>query len=65
MLLDHLTSHIDIPTQPKPQDLEQGYLAIFYSSRPKFMCLSCGKLFATAESVNLHLNIHTENFNEI
>jgi hypothetical protein len=24
------------------------------------MCLSCGKLFATAESVNLHLNIHYE-----
>ena len=24
------------------------------------MCLSCGKLFATAESVNIHLNIHNE-----
>lgn len=60
MLIEHLTTHIDIPSDPVQADIEQGYMVIYYSSRPKFMCLSCGKLFATAESVNLHLNIHNE-----
>ena len=60
MLLEHLSTHIDIPSDPTQSDIEQGYMAIYYTSRPKFMCLSCGKLFATAESVNLHLNIHYE-----
>ena len=60
MLLEHLSTHIDIPSRPTQSDVEQGYMAIYYTSRPKFMCLSCGKLFATAESVNLHLNIHYE-----
>ena len=60
MLLEHLNTHLDIPTEPQQEDIEQGYMAIYYTSRPKFMCLSCGKLFATAESVNLHLNIHYE-----
>ena len=60
MLLEHLSTHLDIPSAPRQEDLEQGYMAIYYTSRPKFMCLSCGKLFATAESVNLHLNIHYE-----
>lgn len=60
MLLEHLSTHIDIPSEPTQSDIEQGFMAIYYTSRPKFMCLSCGKLFATAESVNLHLNIHYE-----
>ena len=60
MLLEHLTTHLDIPSSPSEEDLEKGFMAIYYTSRPKFMCLSCGKLFATAESVNLHLNIHYE-----
>ena len=60
MLFDHLSTHIDIPSEPTQSDVEQGYMAIYYTSTPKFMCLSCGKLFATAESVNLHLNIHYE-----
>ena len=60
MLLEHLNTHIDIPSDPVQADIELGYMVIYYSSRPKFMCLSCGKLFATAESVNLHLNIHNE-----
>ena len=60
MLLEHLTTHLDIPSSPSQDDVEQGYMVIYYTSRPKFMCLSCGKLFATAESVNLHLNIHYE-----
>ena len=60
MLLEHLTTHIDIPSEPSQTDIEQGYMVIYFSSRPKFMCLSCGKLFATAESVCCHLSIHTE-----
>ena len=60
MLIEHLNTHIDIPSDPTPADIEQGYMVIYYSSRPKFMCLSCGKLFATAESVNIHMNIHSE-----
>ena len=60
MLLEHLTTHLDIPSSPNDEDLDKGFMAIYYTSRPKFMCLSCGKLFATAESVNLHLNIHYE-----
>ena len=60
MLIEHLTTHIDIPSEPVQADIEMGYMVIYYSSRPKFMCLSCGKLFATAESVNIHLNIHNE-----
>lgn len=60
MLIEHLNTHIDIPSDPTQGDIEQGYQVIYYSSRPKFMCLSCGKLFATSESVNLHLNIHNE-----
>ena len=60
MLLEHLNTHVDIPSDPSQADIEQGYMVNYYGSRPKFMCLSCGKLFATAESVNLHLNIHNE-----
>ena len=60
MLIEHLNTHIEIPSDPSQADIEQGYMVNYYGSRPKFMCLSCGKLFATAESVNLHLNIHNE-----
>jgi hypothetical protein len=59
-LLDHLTNHVDIPHRPSKKELEQGYMTFYTSCRPKFMCLNCGKFFATIESVNIHLMVHRQ-----
>ncbi len=46
--------------RPSKKELEQGYMTFYTSCRPKFMCLNCGKFFATIESVNIHLMVHRQ-----
>ncbi len=46
--------------RPSKKELEQGYMTFYTSCRPKFMCLNCGKFFATIESVNIHLMVHKQ-----
>ena len=59
-LLDHLNTHVDIPHTPVRAELEQGYMTLYTSSRPKFMCLYCGKFFTTAPTVEVHIKVHVE-----
>ena len=57
-LLDHLSTHVDIPHAPVRAELEQGYMTLYTTARPKFMCLYCGKFFTTAPTVEVHIKVH-------
>ena len=58
LLLEHLSAHVDIPHKPVPTELDQGYMTLYTTSRPKFMCLYCGKFFVTAATVAVHVKVH-------
>ena len=60
LLLDHLNIHVDIPHNPTKYELDQGYMTLYTASRPKFMCLVCGKFFVSVESVTVHVKVHVE-----
>ena len=59
MFIEHLKNHIEFTTETTQNDIEIGYQIIFCS--PKFLCLFCGKLFASSSDVGNHLKVHEEN----
>ena len=59
-LLEHLRTHVDISHDPAEAELRQGYMTLYTHSRPKFMCLHCGKFFANMTSVNVHVKVHAD-----
>ena len=59
-LLEHLHTHVDIPHSPVEAEVLQGYMTLYTTSRPKFMCLHCGKFFVNCESVTVHVKVHVD-----
>lgn len=64
-LIKHLNQHVNFSgSSPNPADLEKGYWNFKIQNsqsglwKTKFMCLSCGKMFAKDGQVKIHLNVH-------
>ena len=65
-LIKHLGQHVNFGgSNPSDIDIKRGYTSLKIQSqvqagmwKTKFMCLSCGKMFAKDQQVKIHLNVH-------